>query len=83
MNYEIRFSNQATKFIKNLQSNIKERVISKFKEISENPFRFIEHYEGDYYKVRIGDFRGLLDIEIGKKIICVRVFDNRGRIYKR
>ena len=83
MNYEIKFSNQATKFIKNLQSNIKERVISKFKEISENPFRFIEHYEGDYYKIRIGDFRGLLDIEIGKKIIWVRVFDNRGRIYKR
>ena len=83
MNYEIRFSNQATKFIKNLQSNIKERVISKFKEISENPFRFIEYYEGDYYKIRIGDFRGLLDIEIGKKIIWVRVFDNRGRIYKR
>ncbi len=57
MTYEIIFSSQATKFIRNLQSDFKERIKNKFKEILENPFRFLEHYEGENYKIRIGKFR--------------------------
>ncbi len=82
MTYEINFSNQATKFIRSLQQDIKERITAKFKEISENPFRFLEHYEGDYYKIRIGNFRALIDINKERKILWVRVFNKRGRIYK-
>ncbi len=83
MTYEINFSNQATKFIRNLQLDILERIKIKFKEITENPFRFTEHYEGDYYKIRIGQFRALVDIDTEKKIIWVRVFDKRSRVYER
>lgn len=50
MTYQIEFSKQATKYIRNLQENIKERIKAKFREVSENPFRYLEHYEGDYYK---------------------------------
>jgi mRNA interferase RelE/StbE len=80
MNFEIEFSRQATKFIKKLPEDIKERIKKKFKEVSEDPFRYLEHYEGDdCYKLRIGDFRALIDID--KNTIFVRVFDKRGRIY--
>lgn len=80
--YEVKFSSQATKFFKNLQLDKQDRIKVKLKEVSTDPFRFIEHYEGDYYKLRIGDYRALLDIDQQKKIIWVRVFDKRGRIYK-
>lgn len=83
MRYEINFSNQATKFIRSLQSDIQERIKGRFKEIAENPFRFTEHYEGEYYKIRIGQFRALVDIDREKFIVWVRVFDKRRRIYKR
>jgi mRNA interferase RelE/StbE len=83
MTYEIKFSKQATKFINGLQQNLKDRIIAKFREISENPFRFLEHYEGDYYKIRIGDFRALVDIDNERRILWIRVFDKRGRIYER
>lgn len=83
MTYEINFSNQATKFIRNLQSDIRERVKTKFREIAENPYRFTEHYEGDYHKIRIGQFRALVDIDTDKMIIWVRIFDKRSRIYER
>lgn len=69
MTYEIQFSNQATKFIRNLQKDIQERVRAKFREIAENPLRFIEHYEGDYHKIRIGPFRVLADIDHERKIV--------------
>ena len=81
MNLQIKFSKQATKFIRNLSENIKDRIKRKFKEVSKNPFRYLEHYEGDNcYKLRIGDFRALIDLN--KNMLFVRVFDKRERIYK-
>ncbi len=82
MTYEIKFSPQATKFFNSLPKNIQERVKNKFREISENPSRYLEHYEGDYDKIRIGKLRALVDVDNQRKIIWVRVFDKRGRIYK-
>ena len=82
MSFQAEFSNQATKFIRNLPSDIKERIKEKFLEVSKDPFRYLEHYEGKYYKLRIGDYRALIDIDFENKILWVRVFDKRGRIYK-
>ena len=82
MKYEIKFSTQAAKFFKSLPRDVQERVKDKFREISENPLRYLEHYEGDYNKIRIGKLRALVDIDNQRKIIFVRTFDKRGRIYK-
>ena len=46
-------------------------------------YRYIEHYEGEYYKIRIGDYRALIDIDFQRKILFVRILDKRGRVYKR
>ena len=83
MSFEVKFSNQATKFIRKLDNNLKERIKDKFREFSKDPFRFLEHYEGQDYKFRIGDYRALIDVDFNRKIILVRIFDKRGRIYKR
>ena len=84
MIFEIKFSNQSTKFIRNLSNNIQARIKKKFIEISENPFRYLEHFEGEnFYKLRIGDYRSLIDVDFEKKILFVRVLDKRGRICKR
>jgi len=82
MSYQIKFSNQAAKFFKKLPRELQERIRAKFRGVANDPFRFLEHYEGDYYKLRIGDYRALIDIDFEKKIFSVRVFDKRGRIYK-
>jgi len=82
MTYEIKFSSQATKFFRKLQLDVQSRLKEKFEEIAENPSHFLEHYEGDYKKIRIGDFRALVDVDNVNRIIFVRVFDKRGRIYK-
>ena len=84
MTFEFKFSKKATKFIKNLPKETKERLKKKLKEISADPFRYLEHFEGeDCYKLRIGDFRGLVDVDFDRKILFVRVFDKRERVYKK
>ncbi|MBI2044998.1 type II toxin-antitoxin system RelE/ParE family toxin [Candidatus Pacearchaeota archaeon] len=82
MKYEIKFSTQATKFFRSLSQDVQERIKNKFNEISENPSRYLEHYEGDYDKIRIGKLRALVDVSNQQKTIFIRVFDKRGRIYK-
>jgi len=73
MSFNIKFSSQATKFIRKLDQKLKERIKNKF----------LEHYEGDGYKFRIGNYRAMIDVDINNKNIFVRVFDKRGRIYKK
>jgi mRNA-degrading endonuclease RelE of RelBE toxin-antitoxin system len=82
MSFSISFDKEAVKFLERLPKNISDRVIGKFEQIKENPFRYLEHYEGNYYKIRIGDFRALIDIDFQRKILFVRIFDKRGRVYK-
>lgn len=83
MNYKIELGPKAEKVIIKLSQDISLRIINRLKRLEENPFRYLEHYEGDGYKFRIGDYRALIDADIENKILVVRVLDKRGRIYKR
>lgn len=84
MVYNIKFSPRSKQFVKKLQTDIRDRIIFKLKSIKDDPFRYLEHYsEKGMYKMRIGEFRALLDIDPKREIIFVRVIDKRSRIYKR
>jgi len=49
-----------------------------------DPFRFLEHYEGGrLYKLRIGYYRALIDIDPDQKMLLIKVFDHRSKVYKR
>ena len=46
-----------------LEERIKKKLFSIKKE---NPFNYLEYFEGDYYKLRIGDYRALIDVDFEK-----------------
>lgn len=81
--WDVKISPHAKKFLDSLNKEDIQRIVRKLKDIEANPFRFLEHYEGCYYKLRIGDFRALIDLQFERKIILIQVLDKRGRIYKR
>lgn len=83
MNFSIQWDKKPLNFLKTLPEDISKRIFNKIDSIKENPFHFLEHYEGEYYKLRIGDYRALIDIDFENKILIVQVIDKRGRIYKR
>ncbi len=82
MNYSIRLSSKAQKFLDRLNKKMSLRIIEKMEKIKENPFHYLEHYEGEGYKLRIGNCRALIDVDFENKILLVRILDKRGRIYK-
>jgi len=83
MSYEVKFTNQAKKFLKKLDKKDRSRILDKFEELKDNPFRYLEHYEGDGYKFRIGEIRSIVDVYQDKKILSVRIMDKREKVYKK
>ena len=84
MIFEIELGPKAEKIMDRLPKETALRITRKLQTIKENPFRFLEHIEKEnLYKLRIGDYRALIEIDFENEIIIVKVLDKRGRIYKR
>lgn len=73
MSYEIVWHPKALQRLEKLPKNISQRIVEKVKTIKENPFHFLEHFEGgDYYKLRVGDYRLLVDVDNRVKLLKSR-----------
>jgi mRNA interferase RelE/StbE len=81
--YEIRFSKKALEEFSKLEQDVKERIWSKLLACKENPFHFLQHLEDiEGYKLRIGDYRAIIDIDTPLKIIWVLKIGHRKNIYE-
>ena len=83
MIYSIKWHPQAYKVFRKLPKDMIKRVLDKLDAVKQDPFRFLEHFEGGKcYKLRIGNYRALIEIEIKDSTLLVNVFDHRNKIYK-
>ncbi len=83
MIFQVDWHPQAAKNLSKLPKEQIKRVLDKFDEVKEDPFRYLEHFAGEkVYKLRIGDYRALIDVDFVTKMLNVQVFDKRGRVYK-
>ena len=81
MNFEITWHPKAAKYVDKLPKHLSVRILNKLDEVVLNPFRYLEHYEGEGYKLRIGEYRALVDVDFHNSILKIRVFDKRERVY--
>lgn len=80
--YEIIFSDKAKKQLKKLEKSLQKRVISVLERIRIRPENYITKIVGDPgYKLRVGDYRIILDIEKDKFLILVIKIGHRRNIY--
>lgn len=81
--YQLKFDKSAIDFLNKLDKNNKERVWVKLQKIKENPFSFIEHLEEiDGFKLRIGDYRVIIDVDKANNIINILKIGHRKNIYE-
>ena len=74
MKYAIKWHPQAFKVLKKLPNHIIQRVLDKFDVVLEEPFRFLEHFEGHKeYKLRIGDYRALIEVNHKEQLLLIKV----------
>lgn len=81
--YEIKFGKKALEEWSKFEHDLKERIWNKLQACKENPFHFLEHLEDmEGYKLRIGDYRAIIDIDNSLKIIWVLKVGHRKNVYK-
>ncbi|MBI5158597.1 type II toxin-antitoxin system RelE/ParE family toxin [Candidatus Micrarchaeota archaeon] len=82
MAYEIRWDEKAREFLRKIQFEDAQRIIRKVNGIADFP----EHYLGSLvevkaYKLRVGDYRAIIDLDKNNKIISVLFIGHRKNIY--
>ena len=81
--YELLFDEEAIEFLNKLPKDLKERIFNKLITAKENPFHFFERLTGrEDYKLRVGDYRIIADIDQGNETIKVTIIGHRKNIYK-
>lgn len=81
--YEILFSDRAKKQLSKLSKDMQQRVIAVLERARIRPEAYITKLVGDPgYKLRVGDYRIIIDIEKKQLLILVIKVGHRKKIYK-
>ncbi len=84
MSFKVQWHPRVRKALRKLPADRSTRIIKKMKEVSLDPFRYLESYQGkDYFKLRIGKYRALIEVDSNHKTLMVRVVEKRSRVYKK
>jgi mRNA interferase RelE/StbE len=81
--YNLIIDKKALDNLNKLDNQIKQRIWDKLQECKENPFRFLRHLEDmPGFKLRIGDYRAIVDVNNSTKTIVVLKVGHRKNIYE-
>ncbi|VVB65528.1 Uncharacterised protein [Candidatus Gugararchaeum adminiculabundum] len=84
MSYALIFDQKALKFLESLPKELRERILEKAAAAKHNPIHFFERLEKrSDYKLRVGDYRVIADINHALKRIEVTLIDHRKKVYKK
>jgi len=78
----LKFEKRAGHDFEKLEANVYRRIWDKLQEAKLNPLHFFEKLtESDYFKLRIGDWRVMVDIDDSTKTITVLKVGHRRNVY--
>ena len=82
--YKLIFDEEAIKFLDKLPKDVSKRIFNKIQQTKEDPHRYFEKLtNGKEYKLRVGDYRVIADINDSKITIYVILIGHRKNIYKK
>jgi len=81
--YELIFSNKAIRQLKKLPKDIQQRIDNSLERIKIRPEAHLKKLVGDpAWRLRVGDYRVIVDIDRGKLIILVIGVGHRRNVYE-
>ena len=86
MSYDVRYEKTAINSLKVIQKSIRQRIVNKIEWLSEN-VESINHTPlqanlSDFYKLRVGDYRVIYELDTQQKVIIIDLVGHRREIYK-
>lgn len=82
MTFQIIWSDSASNSIKKLDRAITKQIYNKVGELKENPYRYVKKLTGSScFRLRVGDYRILMEINQGILQILIVKVGHRSTIY--
>ncbi len=79
--FDVKYSNQATKFLKKAGKTLIKRLMNKIEELRVEPILretiIVEGYKEKTYRVRVGDYRILYEIDRVMNLVGIVKIDKR------
>ncbi len=84
MDYKIIWSIQASKQMERLDRSVAKRIHEKVGQLYQNPERYVEKLvRYPYYRLRVWDYRVILDIQNEMVRILILKVGHRSNVYER
>ena len=81
--YDVEFTSGAERQLKKLERALQERIVAALERIRVRPQDYLERLAGETsYKLRVGDYRIIIDLDEEKLVILIIKVGHRGSIYK-
>ncbi|EQB68034.1 MAG: Addiction module toxin, RelE/StbE family [Thermoplasmatales archaeon Gpl] len=81
--FEVEYSEESLFQLRGLDIHVAKRIILKIESTRSDPCRFFVRLVGrTEYKLRVGDYRVIADIEENRRVIVIRSLGHRKNIYK-
>ena len=82
MTFEVIFDEKAIDFLNGLPKEMKERIFNKIIAAKEHPHHFLKRLVGrNDYKLRVGDYRIIVDLNLLEKMMKVTLIEHRSVVY--
>ncbi len=82
--YTLEYSSESFSQLRGLDKQIANRIIKKLERTMESPHMFFKRLTGrPEYKLRVGDYRVIADIDDAKRVIFIRSMGHRKNTYAR
>ena len=80
--YDVELTNEAQKFLRKLDKHEQEKILKKIYCIKENPISFLKKLSANHYwRLRIDDYRAIVDVVIIRQKIIVLRIGHRKNMY--
>ena len=81
--FEVFFTQTSMRQFEKLEKNMQQRIRTALERIKVRPYSFVEKLTSSpYFRLRVGDYRIILDIKNNELIIFVIDVGHRKNIYK-
>lgn len=78
----VEVSERAAEWLAKAEPEIEDRILSKLEDVQEFPSHFLKRLQGsDFYRLRVGDYRVIIDWDKDRDALLVRRIGKRDSIY--
>ena len=81
---EVVIAERAADWLADAEPEVRERITEKLRSITDFPDHYLKRLSGStLYRLRIGDYRAIIDWDKEADVLRVRRIDKRDRVYDR